>query len=162
VKILAKASSRASNATSLRPSAKAGSRTPSKTRPVKSYQAHYALDETGWWLATIAAIPGCHTQGRTLEQAEKRLREALSLFISARAAAGVRLVARVALSPNASRKLLAATTKRNAANALAKQSQDATRAAARTLARDGLSLRDVGRLLSVTRQRAHQLVSGNS
>ena len=126
---------------------------------MKSYEVRYALDGTGWWLATVPALPGCHTQGRTLEQAEERIREALALFVPARAAAGADLIANVELSPAAKRAVLEASSKREAADALVKQSQAAARAAARALTRDGLSLRDVGRLLGVTRQRAHQLLT---
>jgi predicted RNase H-like HicB family nuclease len=127
---------------------------------VKSYRVRYEQDDAGWWVATIAAIPGCHTQGRTIEQAEERIREALSLFIADSAAAKAELVSDIQLPAPAKRALHQATTKREQAFALAKESQEATRLAARLLTKQGLSLRDVGKLLGVTRQRAHQLVGG--
>jgi len=48
---------------------------------LKSYTAIFERDESGSWLARIPSIRGCHTYGRTLEQARTRLREALGLWI---------------------------------------------------------------------------------
>jgi predicted RNase H-like HicB family nuclease len=125
---------------------------------VKSYKVHYELDETGWWVASIAAVPGCHTQGRTLEQAEERIREALALFVSDKAAASAKLVGEVRLPQAAKKALAESSAKRAKAEVLAKQAQHATLVAAKTLADTGLSFRDVGAMLGVSRQRAHQLV----
>jgi predicted RNase H-like HicB family nuclease len=125
---------------------------------VKSYKVHYELDETGWWVASIAAVPGCHTQGRTLEQAEERIREALALFVSDKAAASAKLVREVALPPAAKKALAESSAKRAKAELLAKEAQHSTLIAAKTLVDTGLSLRDVGAMLGVSRQRAHQLV----
>ncbi|MDA1191410.1 MAG: type II toxin-antitoxin system HicB family antitoxin [Candidatus Poribacteria bacterium] len=36
-----------------------------------------------WYVATIEEIPGVNTQGRTLEEAREKLREALGLILSA-------------------------------------------------------------------------------
>jgi predicted RNase H-like HicB family nuclease len=127
---------------------------------MKSYKVRYELDETGWWVATIPALPGCHSQGRTIEQAEERIREALALFVPEKVAASADLAADIRLPLAAKRALSEATKKREQADIIVKQSQDAARAAARALAKQGLSLRDVGKLLGVTRQRAHQLVGG--
>ncbi len=40
----------------------------------------YERDEAGWWVADIARVPGCHTQGGTIEQARERIRDALGLY----------------------------------------------------------------------------------
>src|SRR2546427_11013741 len=48
---------------------------------MKRYTAIFERDESGSWLARIPSIRGCHTYGRTLEQARTRLREALGLWI---------------------------------------------------------------------------------
>src|SRR5882724_2254605 len=37
--------------------------------------------ESDAWLVSIKDIPGCHTYGRTLRQAETRIREALALWL---------------------------------------------------------------------------------
>ena len=128
-------------------------------RPRKSYKVRYELDETGWWVATVVDVKGCHTQGRTLEQAERRIREALALFIPEPAARSAQLIAIVRLSVRARHALDAATEMREQADAVARRAQQSARSAARRLTDQGLSLRDVGRLLGVTRQRAHQLVT---
>jgi len=46
----------------------------------KRYSVDYELDQSGWWVASVHEIAGCHTQGRTIEQARERIREALLLF----------------------------------------------------------------------------------
>ena len=123
-----------------------------------TFEVHYELDETGWWFATIPAVPGCHTQGRTIEQAENRIREALALFVTGATAAKATLEADVQLPSAAKRALSSALEKRAEADAVAAESQAATRSATLALSQVGLSLRDIGRLLGVTRQRAHQLL----
>lgn len=122
------------------------------------FQVRYELDVTGWWLATVPAVPGCHTQGRTIEQAENRIREALALFVPAATAAKATLEANVQLPGAARRALTSALEKRAQADAVAVESHAATRTATLALSQVGLSLRDIGRLLGLTRQRAHQLL----
>jgi predicted RNase H-like HicB family nuclease len=48
---------------------------------VKSYRVAYERDESGWWVATVRGVRGCHTQGRTVDEAQRRIREALGLFV---------------------------------------------------------------------------------
>ena len=43
---------------------------------VKSYRVAYQRDESGWWVATVRGVRGCHTQGRTVDEARRRIREA--------------------------------------------------------------------------------------
>ncbi|MBM3209049.1 type II toxin-antitoxin system HicB family antitoxin [Candidatus Shapirobacteria bacterium] len=38
-------------------------------------------DEDGYFVASVPELPGCHTQGKTLEEARKRIREAISLYL---------------------------------------------------------------------------------
>ncbi len=38
-------------------------------------------DEDGMFVATCSAIPGCHTQGKTYEEAEKNIKEAIKLCL---------------------------------------------------------------------------------
>ena len=47
---------------------------------VKTYTVVYERDEEDWWVAEVAEVPGCHTQGRTLEQARERILDALSIY----------------------------------------------------------------------------------
>jgi predicted RNase H-like HicB family nuclease len=48
-----------------------------------TYTAIYKLDTDGsHWLVHIDGIPGCHTYGRTREEARTRIREALALYVA--------------------------------------------------------------------------------
>ena len=38
-------------------------------------------DEDGWYVATVPALRGCHTQARTLEELIPRVREAIALCL---------------------------------------------------------------------------------
>ena len=38
-------------------------------------------DESGWWVASVRELRGCHTQGRTVGEARRRIREAMRLFV---------------------------------------------------------------------------------
>ena len=37
--------------------------------------------EDGGYVAYVPALPGCHTQGETIEEAEKNIKEAISLYL---------------------------------------------------------------------------------
>ena len=50
------------------------------------YNVTYLRDESKWWVASIREVPGCHSQGRTVDQARRRVREALELFVDAKSA----------------------------------------------------------------------------
>ena len=41
-------------------------------------------DEEGWYVAECPAIPGCMTQGRTLDEALDNVREAIDLCLEVR------------------------------------------------------------------------------
>ena len=47
---------------------------------MKTYTVVYERDEADWWVAEVPEVPGCHTQGRTIEQARERILDALSLY----------------------------------------------------------------------------------
>ena len=38
-------------------------------------------DETGGYIALVPALPGCHTQGDTLEELMKNVKEAIDLYM---------------------------------------------------------------------------------
>ena len=48
---------------------------------VSKYNVLYERGTDGWWTATVRGVRGCHTQGRSIEQAENRIREALGLYV---------------------------------------------------------------------------------
>ncbi len=38
-------------------------------------------DESGWWVATVPALPGCISQGRSKDEARRNIREAIGLHV---------------------------------------------------------------------------------
>jgi predicted RNase H-like HicB family nuclease len=123
---------------------------------MKRYTAIFERDESGLWLARIASIRGCHTYGRTLEQARTRLREALGLWIDrpedAVITEAIRLPADLRTAIQRSRRT------RERAEREQENAQTETRAAAEALVEEGVSLRDAGELLGLSHQRVQQLV----
>lgn len=48
---------------------------------VLSYSVIYEEDPEGGYIVRVPALPGCHTQGETIEEAEKNIREAIELYL---------------------------------------------------------------------------------
>ena len=124
------------------------------------YVVTYERDEDGWWIAQVQGVAGVNSDGRTVADARRRVREALSLAIGDREAARAELVDDVRL-PAALRKTIArATAARTKLDAVQAEAQEATATAARELRkRLGLSMRDVAELLGLSRQRIQQLAA---
>jgi predicted RNase H-like HicB family nuclease len=130
----------------------------------KKYRVVYELDsETGHWIASVPEFPEGLVHGLTLEQARKRIRQALAEWLglgeplnAGRILDDVRLPARIRRTVRGAQQ-----ARERAAHAQAEAARR-TRAAAARLVRLGLSLRDAGELLGVTRQRAHQLLDQKS
>jgi len=41
---------------------------------VRTYRVTYERDESGWWVASVHGVRGCHTQGRrTVDEARRRI-----------------------------------------------------------------------------------------
>ena len=38
-------------------------------------------DEDGWYVASVPELPGCYTQGKTLEEVRERIKEAIELVL---------------------------------------------------------------------------------
>jgi predicted RNase H-like HicB family nuclease len=53
-----------------------------------SYSVFYETDPEGGFVARVPALPGCHTQGDTLEEAERNVREAIQVYLESLAAHG--------------------------------------------------------------------------
>lgn len=45
------------------------------------FDAVIVEDETGGYIGFIPALPGCHTQGESLEELMKNLKEAIELYL---------------------------------------------------------------------------------
>jgi predicted RNase H-like HicB family nuclease len=50
-----------------------------KARKLRRFTVVLERDEDGLFVASIPALKGCHTQGKTLDQAMERIREAAEL-----------------------------------------------------------------------------------
>lgn len=48
---------------------------------VLDFQVIFTLDEDGWYYVECPAIPSCHSQGKTLEEARKNIEEAIRLCL---------------------------------------------------------------------------------
>jgi len=124
---------------------------------VTAYQVTYDRDASGWWVASVRGVRGCHTQGRTVDEARRRVREALSLFVDDAASAD--FIDQVKLPLAVRKAILAYATLRKRADAEDKRASAAARRAVRALQGGKLkmSARDAAALLGLSHQRVHQL-----
>jgi predicted RNase H-like HicB family nuclease len=124
-----------------------------------SYRVVLERDETGAWLARVPSVSGCHTYGRTLEQARRRIREALELRVDDAPSGELRFDIRLPIGIKEELRGVQAARKRS--TRAQREASDAVSRAARDLTeRLGLSLRDAAELLGISHQRVQQLVSG--
>ncbi len=124
---------------------------------MKTYKVRLERDETGHWIASVPAVPGCHSYGRSLDEARRRIRQALALFVTD--AARATLEDDIRLTPRMARLRKDALAARDLADRQSARAAAATREAARALTRDlRIGVRDAGRLLGVSHQRIHQLL----
>lgn len=50
-------------------------------KKVYSFSVVYEADPDGGYVVSVPSLPGCHTQGETLEEAEKNIKEAIELYL---------------------------------------------------------------------------------
>jgi predicted RNase H-like HicB family nuclease len=123
----------------------------------KRYIALYERDpESDAWLVHIKGIAGCQTYGRTLRQAEARIREALAVWLD-RDPEGLEItsewpaeLADVASKVSEARRSAAASTRAAGAE---------TAKAVKRLDLMGLSRRDTAEVLGISHQRVQQLLA---
>jgi predicted RNase H-like HicB family nuclease len=128
-----------------------------------SYTVRYERDETGWWIAQVKEAPAAITQGRTIAEARRRVREALGLALGDDTAAQrVKLKDDVKLPADAQRALRQARAARERLAVESERAQNTTAKAVRTLLKGmHLSVRDAGELIGISPQRVHQLAHEN-
>lgn len=124
---------------------------------VKTYHVVYERDERGWWVASVRELRGCHTQGRTVGEARRRIIEAMELFV--RNARSARVLDDVRLPADAKRAIPAYVRLREKADREDRRAAIAARRAVRALraGRLKMSARDAARILGLSHQRVHQL-----
>ena len=52
------------------------------TGAIRRLTAAYARGEDGYIIASVPALPGCHSQGRTLDEARRNIREAARGYVA--------------------------------------------------------------------------------
>ena len=50
-------------------------------KKIYSYSIFYEVAPEGGYVAFAPALPGCHTQGETLEETEQNIREAIEIYL---------------------------------------------------------------------------------
>jgi predicted RNase H-like HicB family nuclease len=125
----------------------------------KTYVAVYerdAVDDA--WNVRIDGLEGCQTYGRSLRQAQSRIREVLALWLD-REPSGLIIEDRMPA------KLAAVAKRANQARLDAERAgakaQNEVAGAARALTDLGLSRRDAAELLGLSHQRVQQLVEAS-
>jgi predicted RNase H-like HicB family nuclease len=124
---------------------------------VKTYHVTYERDESGWWVASVRGLRGCHTQGRTVDEARRRIVEAMGVFVDD--AHSAQIVDDVKLPAAAKKAIRMYATLRKRADQQDRRAALAARRAVRVLrgGRLKMSARDAARVLGLSHQRVHQL-----
>jgi predicted RNase H-like HicB family nuclease len=123
----------------------------------KRYVAVYEREpESDAWLVHIKGIAGCHTYGRTLRQAEARIREALAVWLD-RDPAGLEIASEWPRELEDVATTVAQA--RREAAAFAQVAGEETARAAKRLERMGLRRRDTAEVLGISHQRVQQLLA---
>ena len=125
-----------------------------------TYKVTFERDtDSGWWLARVPSVPGCHTQGRTVGEARRRIREALSLFVDDAAVAEFQET--VTMPMTVKRAVRAYRLLRKRADAEAAKASRAATFAVKSLQHSTLRLstRDAAAILGISHQRVAQLAA---
>lgn len=110
------------------------------------------------WAVRVAELPGVFTQARRLDQVPAMVADAVASLTGV-ATAEVAVDVRPVLAGELTDRLELARASRRRAEELASDAARQLRAVARELAAAGLPERDIGVILGVSHQRAHQLLS---
>jgi len=124
-----------------------------------TYRVTLERDESGAWLALLPAVPGCHTYGRSIQQALSRTREALGLWVDD--ADRATLTPEIKIDPELRKATRMVAIARARAEATQLEAMRAIREAATRLTDAGLSRRDAATLLGVSHQRIQQLLDAS-
>jgi len=112
-----------------------------------------------WWVLQCVEHPGAISEVARLDQAEDAMREAIA-FVAQVDPAEVEIDLRPAVPVEVGQHVAAAARLRAQARTANSEAAREARGAAQVLRDAGLSVRDVGTVLGVSHQRAHQLLAG--
>jgi predicted RNase H-like HicB family nuclease len=125
-----------------------------------TYRAVYEREPDGRWTVEVPKVKGCHTYGRTIEQARERIREALGLYVdnadTAEIEDDVRMPASVKVAVRNARQM-----RQQLEKARARVNVAEWRAVRRLRNNMKLGHRDAGSILGLSHQRVHQLEKKN-
>ena len=126
-----------------------------------TYQVDLERDDQGWWVASVPTVPGVHTQGRSIAQAIKRSREALSLWVAGAERADLVPVVHLPVTTRAT--VRRAVSARERAERAEEEASGVLRESIRELTEsERLSTRDIAALLELSPSRVDQLKPGRS
>ncbi|NUJ88243.1 hypothetical protein HOW07_09500 [Plantibacter sp. MCCC 1A11337] len=109
-----------------------------------------------WWVLQAVDVPGAITQVARLDQADQ-IKEAIA-FVAGVPEEEVEIDVQPVLPEEASEHLERARELRTVADWVAQEATIETRIAARRLSSGGISMRDIGMIMGVSHQRAHQVL----
>lgn len=122
----------------------------------KTYTAIYDYDaDDNAWNVRIKGLHGCQTYGRSIRQAQSRIREALALWLDAPPA---ELRVRDQFPAELASVADDVVRARSSAERAGAKAQQQTVEAVKALTDLGLSRRDAAELLGLSHQRVHQLL----
>lgn len=116
-----------------------------------------AVRDGKFWFITIEGVTGA-TQARTIAEIEPMTRDYLEI-VEGVSAAAVQVTIDIVLPQSARAHLESMRRLRSEAADAQAQAAVESRAAARALKDEGLTVREIGALLGVSHQRAHQLIA---
>ena len=117
-----------------------------------------AHKEGRWWIVQNDQHPGAISQVTRLDLAVEAQREAIA-FVADVPSSSVNVSVHVSVSPTVDRELAEVAALRREAKQKESRAASLRQAVADTLEADGYTLREIGIILGVSYQRAHQLVS---
>ncbi|HET7486882.1 MAG TPA: hypothetical protein VFJ85_03075 [Acidimicrobiales bacterium] len=127
--------------------------------PKKTYVAVYERDaEDDAWNVQIKGLVGCQTYGRSLRQAQARIREALAVWLDQEPGT---LAIRDELPTSLATIAEGVAKARRTAEQAGTRAQRETSEAVRRLTELGLSRRDAAELLGISHQRVQQLLEAS-
>jgi predicted RNase H-like HicB family nuclease len=110
----------------------------------------------GWWAIEVPDVPGVFTQARRLDQVDAMVRDVIAAMLDV-ATDSFDISVDPVLEGDVAKAVAQARRRREEARKADERAQAAARDALVTLERQGLSVRDVGKLLGVSPQRVSQI-----